>query len=522
MNMHEKTDYQIITLTSDILQCIDEALKQLVCISTCKHLLITEKDLRENRIAFSNTIQNLKKGDHILGHRVISQEEMLRLQDSVESLRQISQADHSDMQKEVLKIIDDAIACDASDIHFVKKDQRTLVLFRCLGDLDPETSPRLIQTADWGLSAMRCIYQSMTDVSGTQFSTSEPQDASMDRGRLPPSLFGARVATTPIFSGHYMVIRLLYKGATTKSLAELGYTKAHINCFEYALRNPSGIILIAGVTGSGKTTTLATALSKVYDTSEGKLNILTVEDPVEFILPARQIAVTAEGDDQRKAAYGRAVKATMRLDPDVCMISELRDETTIMQAIQLALTGHQVFSTVHALDTTSILPRLEMYGIPREVLADNKLITALIAQTLVKKLCPYCKISHDDALESKAIEEKYVRHLNGVIDTDRAKYRGPGCEECNHTGYIGRTVLAEVVLPDAKYMQHYREGNRIAMRDHAFTHCGWTSRHEHARILVREGVIDPRDAETAIGPLTADRIESDHTITQSEIMGMFG
>ena len=209
MNMHEKTDYQIITLTSDILQCIDETLKQLVCISTCKHLLITEKDLRENRIAFSNTIQNLKKGDHILGHRVISQEEMLRLQDSVESLRQISQADHSDMQKEVLKIIDDAIACDASDIHFVKKDQRTLVLFRCLGDLDPETSPRLIQTADWGLSAMRCIYQSMTDVSGTQFSTSEPQDASMDRGRLPPSLFGARVATTPIFSGHYMVIRLI-------------------------------------------------------------------------------------------------------------------------------------------------------------------------------------------------------------------------------------------------------------------------------------------------------------------------
>ncbi|WP_161803931.1 GspE/PulE family protein [Gulbenkiania mobilis] len=522
MNMKDKTDHQIITPDEAIIESIDETLRQHVCISTCKHLLITEEKLKENRLAFSNTIQNLKKGDHILGYRIISMEEMMRLQDSVESLRQITTADHSDMQKEVLKIIDDAIACSASDIHFVKKDQRTLVLFRCLGDLDPETSPRLSQTADWGMSAMRCIYQSMTDVSGTQFSTSEPQDASMDRNRLPPSLFGARIATTPIFSGHYMVIRLLYKGATTKTLAELGYTKAHIHCLEYALRNPSGIVLIAGVTGSGKTTTLATALNKVYDASEGKVNIVTVEDPVEFILPARQIAVTAEGDDARKAAYGRAVKATMRLDPDVCMISELRDETTIMQAIQLALTGHQVFSTVHALDTTSILPRLEMYGIPREVLADNKLITALVAQTLVKKLCPACKISHEDAIEIKAIEERYVRHLNGVIDTDKVKYKGAGCSQCNHTGYSGRTVLAEVVLPDAKYMQHYRDGNRIAMRDHAFTHCGWISRHEHARNLVQDGVIDPRDAEAAIGPLTADRIESDHTITQSEIMGMWG
>lgn len=511
-------EMRAIALTAEMVNLLPQSLLSLVVITADGQLVTTREAKTANVIVFNSTEQKLKAAGFIKGSTVlVSQEEFNALQNEASSMKP-DEIDHSDMQREIVGLIEKGVAAHASDIHIVVKNGRTIVLFRCLGDLDPENKPRMQQSADWGMSAMRCIYQSMTDVSGIQFSTTEPQDASMDRERLPDSLFGGRIATTPIFGGHYMVIRLLYSGASAKTLQELGYNRKQIACIEYAMSVPYGIILLAGTTGSGKTTTLASCLEKKYTDAGGQINIVTVEDPVEFILPGRQLAVTAENDEGRAQAYGRAVKAMMRLDPDVGMISELRDRATIEQAIQLALTGHQVFSTVHAIDTTSILPRMEMYGVSREILADNKLITALVAQSLVKKLCDHCKVKAEEKA-SESNNWRYMDHLAKCeIDTARVYYRGSGCEKCNQTGYDGRTVLAEVVIPDAKYMQHYRDGDRIKMRDHAFKTSNWVSRHQHAREKIDHGIVDPRDVEAAIGPLTSDLYESDSVVSMSEIV----
>lgn len=514
--LNSSNEMRAIAMTEDICAMVPEILRPHIALSAEGHLLITQEKIDANKFVFLSTEQRLRQAGVVKTLRTVSSKELADFQSKAEELVSES-VDSSDMQKEVINIIDAGIKEKASDIHVIVRNGRTSILFRCLGELDNITHARYTHSAEWGMSAMRCIYQSMTDVSGIQFSTTEPQDASMARDRLPSELFGGRIATTPTFNGHYMVIRLLYRGANTKTLAELGYNEKQIKCIEYVMSNPSGIILFAGTTGSGKTTTIASCLEKLYQNHDGQINIVTVEDPVEFVLPGNQITVTAESEDGRVKAYSRATKSFMRLDPDVCMISELRDKATIEQAIQMALTGHQVYSTVHAIDSTSILPRMEMYGISRDILADNKLVTALIAQTLVKKLCDSCKVPYN-AVDHAEITQDYAMHLSkSNIEAHRTFYKGKGCECCDGTGYDGRTVLAEVVIPDGKYMEYYRSGERTKMRDHAFKESQWVSRHQHAREKIQSGLVDPRDVEKSIGPLNSDLFESDNILTMNEI-----
>ncbi|MDN0082476.1 ATPase, T2SS/T4P/T4SS family [Crenobacter sp. SG2305] len=514
-------EVQLVQLNDNLIEDIPDSCKAFIALTNDGTLLVSDQKTRDIEFLSLRT-RWISNG--VIKKSITIEDSTLNkiLSDTTTVLSSNRTKDNqpaNDMQKQALAIIDEAIAVNASDIHIEKKNEQTRIYFRVNGDLDPESKPRYRNSAEFGIELMRCIYQAMTDISNEQFSLETPQDASFRRDILPDSLFGARIAHAPIFGGHYMVLRMLYRGNSTATFEELGFDKSQIKALDYMMRNPYGIILFGGITGSGKTTSIACALAEVIEINDGAINVLTTEDPVEFIIQgARQMAVTGEGHEERDKAYKSYLKAMMRMDPDVAMISELRDSASVMQAIQLALTGHQVWTTVHAIDTTIILPRLTMMGVSTDILADNHLITGLISQSLVKKLCPHCKQPIEEAAREGKVDRDYLYELNHAgIETDKVFIRGNGCHECGNLGHYGRTVLAEVVIPDATYMNHFRNGDRVGMRHHAFDTQRWMSRHQHARAKIGRGEVDPRDVEKTIGPITRDMIEADNVISIDEL-----
>ena len=245
-----------------------------------------------------------------------------------------------------------------------------------------------------------------------------------------------RVSTVPTMYGESIVMRLLDKKSIQLELASLGFSDQNLQCIQTQLKQPHGVLLVTGPTGSGKTTTLYAALNQL-NTSASK--ILTVEDPVEYEL---------EGINQIQAnpkiglSFSDALRSIVRQDPDIIMIGEMRDAETARIAIQSALTGHLVLSTIHTNDAGSAITRLMDMGIEDYLLTSS--VNGIIAQRLVRRLCTHCRQEKTVLLE--IIQELQLRkyQAQGEIKLWRAQ----GCESCNNTGYKGRSAIHEVLVLD--------------------------------------------------------------------------
>lgn len=245
-----------------------------------------------------------------------------------------------------------------------------------------------------------------------------------------------RVSTTPSIHGESVVLRILDRGALALDFTELGFDAEYLDPFLAVLRRPHGIVLVTGPTGSGKTTTLYTALTQI-NTPDTK--ILTVEDPVEYVLAGiNQVQVMpAIG-----LTFASALRSFLRQDPDIMMVGEIRDLETAQIAIQAALTGHLVLSTVHTNDAASAMTRLLDMGIEEYLLTST--INGVLGQRLVRRLCPACREPYD---ASPALLERL-----GLAPAEAVTmlYRPTGCQACNGTGYHGRTMILELlVMTDA-------------------------------------------------------------------------
>jgi general secretion pathway protein E len=285
-----------------------------------------------------------------------------------------------------------------------------------------------------------------------------PQD-----GRIKLQMLGKeldlRVSTIPTLYGESVVIRLLDKEATVLDFTALGFVGKHYEKFLDVLAQPHGIILITGPTGSGKSTTLYTAL-KQLNTAERK--IITVEDPVEYQL---------EGINQIQAKpqiglnFATALRSIVRQDPDVIMIGEMRDIETARIAVQSALTGHLVLSTLHTNDAAGGVTRLLDMGMEEYLLSST--VNGILAQRLVRKLCPYCKESH--TVEPSVAEELKLRKFQP--EGELIFYKAVGCNACNGLGYRGRMAIIEfLVMSDALrrlIMTHAEAGeiHRLAIEE---------------------------------------------------------
>lgn len=424
----------------------------------------------------------------------------------------------SDMQTAALNLFTQAVKMRASDIHIrATKNFRTEIRFRVHNDLEfiREDSP------EFGIKLMSSIYQSMTDVSDANFEEMSTQDARIsDKKKLPPMLDGIRIATTPSVNGNVMVMRLLYNDSVNDNdLEKRGYHPTQVDAIELMKHRPTGINIIAGPTGSGKSTTLQCVLSSIIEETNQRKHVITVEDPPEYPIPgAVQTPVTnADSEESRSAAFQRSIKAAMRLDPDIIMIGEVRDAASARLAIQAAMTGHQVWTTVHANNAMAILDRLLDLNVPIELLTDPTIVSGLSCQRLLKVLCPHCKKSLSDKDVEARYSERDLSRIYQIGRLDNIHVVGEGCEHCRHTGIAGRTVVAETIICDHKIMQYLRKRDKIEAINYWKREQGGMTMIEHAIQKVCLGLVDPFQAEDVVGPLTMAKIESDYSIDSQEI-----
>jgi type IV pilus assembly protein PilB len=324
-------------------------------------------------------------------------------------------------------LMSQAVKCRASDIHIEPQEKSTVVRMRVDGILRDMVPPaKKMQAAV--IARIKIIAR--MDIAERRL----PQD-----GRFKMKISGraidVRVSTIPTIYGEKVVMRILDASAVNHNLDELGLEPERLKELKNELRQPHGIIIVTGPTGSGKSTTLYSALSYLKDPTK---NITTVEDPVEYRLAGiNQIQVKPEIE----LDFARCLRAILRQDPDIVLIGEIRDKETVEIAIKASLTGHLVLSTFHTNDAPSAISRLLHMGIERYLLASA--LNMVIAQRLVRRICDHCK-------EPVQLSEEAIKHLG--ISKEQAKnsvfYHGRGCPACGQTGYLGRLPIFEFLDVD--------------------------------------------------------------------------
>lgn len=422
-------------------------------------------------------------------------------------------ASRTRIQKKAKDLFSSAAQQDASDIHISIEGRTARVKYRIHGLLKEEAQWNPLE-ADQFIST---VYTTMCDVSDSYFNRTIAQNARISsREYLPNSVFGVRVATSQQTEGLYVVFRLLYqqKDIDNLEIEQLGYTTRDMNIIEKMKQKPTGINIIVGSTGSGKSTTLQLVLSKIIKETMGQKNVITVEDPPEYpIKGAIQIPVAnAKGDIERKDKFNQAITAAMRLDPDIIMLGEMRDEASSKLGLRAAMTGHQVWTTLHANSVFGALDRLIDYDISLDMLADPMILTGIIYQTLVQTLCDDCKIP----LSSINLDDKENIKIKQCLDRlsyiakeegrendylNNIHIRGKGCPKCNSGphGVIGRTVVAEILYPDEKILEMIRKNKKEEAREYWLKVLKGKPVSYQAGILSMEGNVDPIMAEDKVG-----------------------
>jgi general secretion pathway protein E/type IV pilus assembly protein PilB len=261
-----------------------------------------------------------------------------------------------------------------------------------------------------------------------------PQDGRFTKN-YNSKIYDFRVSTVPTLHGESVALRILDQEKILLRMTELGMSEYNLKRFEKLIHSPYGIVFVTGPTGSGKTTTLYAALNEIKGVDK---KIITVEDPVEYEIPLiQQIPVNAKIG----MTFATALRSILRQDPDIIMIGEVRDTETLESAIQASLTGHLVLATLHTNDAPSAITRMEQMGAENYMIADS--LIGVVAQRLVRKICPYCKTEY---FPSKEELEMIKPFLNEEINF----FKGSGCKECEFTGYIGREMISEILVINDK------------------------------------------------------------------------
>lgn len=319
----------------------------------------------------------------------------------------------------------DAVKRGASDIHFEPEHAFLRIRYRIDGVLH---QVRSLHKTYWPGIAVRLKVVSGMDIAETR----APQD-----GRLNINLGGRpidfRVASHPTIHGENIVLRVLDREKSIISMDRMGLREETLGELKLMMTRPEGIMIVTGPTGSGKTTTLYSLLSHLNNET---VNIMTLEDPVEYpVTMMRQTSVA----EVNKVDFANGIRSIMRQDPDIILVGEIRDADTATMAFRAAMTGHQVFSTLHTNSALGTFPRLADIGVSPDIMAGN--IIGVVAQRLVRVLCPHCKEAHTPRDEERKL-------LNLTPSADATIYRHVGCKRCNYTGYRGRMAIMELLRID--------------------------------------------------------------------------
>ncbi|MBI4654637.1 MAG: type II secretion system ATPase GspE [Nitrospirae bacterium] len=362
-----------------------------------------------------------------------------------------------------------AIENRASDIHIEPFEDELKVRFRIDGVLyDIESIPKRLQAA----IVSRIKIMARLNIAERRL----PQDGRI-KLKVNEKEIDMRVSTIPVLYGESVVMRILHKEGIVIDLDKLGFSTEILSAFNHLIKKPNGIILVTGPTGSGKTTTLYAALDKINSPEK---KIITVEDPIEYYLKGvNQIQVKP----QIGLNFANTLRHMVRQDPDIILIGEVRDMETAEIAIQSALTGHLVFSTLHTNDASSAITRLLDMGIENFLLSST--IRGILAQRLVRVICPACK-----EVDLSIADREELKILG--ISSDAPLYRGKGCEKCASTGYYARIGIFELLVVS-------NEIRRLILRNADSNEIREAARRLGMKTLIEDGVEKIKAGITTLG-----------------------
>ena len=378
-----------------------------------------------------------------------------------------SKAEDASIIRFVNQFLKDAIELRASDIHLEPFEDELRIRYRIDGVLQEVPVPAQIKRFQPAIVS-RVKILSHLNIAEKRL----PQDGRI-KVRIEDAEVDIRVSIIPMLHGEAVVMRLLRQNSTLRGMKDLGMDARELSCFDHVLQLPHGIVLVTGPTGSGKTSTLYTALNAINDTER---KIITIEDPIEYQLRGvNQIQV----NEKSGLTFGRGLRSILRHDPDVILIGEIRDAETAQIAVQASLTGHLVFSTLHTNDAAGACTRLVDMGVEPYLVASS--LEAVLAQRLVRVLCKQCKVV-DDSPTAQTFKARLG------IPASHPTYRSVGCRECRNTGFHGRHAIYEwmdssneirqLILRNASTDEIRDAGRRDGMR--TLAEDGWR--------LVRQGV----------------------------------
>lgn len=470
------------------------------------------------------------------------------------------------VSKEVNDLFIKAVTAGTSDIHLEVRKGFARIRARINGRISNFYSTSFAETTgyEWG----RVIYQVMSAVSNATFNPKTQQDA------LVVGIFGnekrkvklrVRVATNPTEpSGFDMTMRLLIIQDSKKPLTldQLGYNRKLVHAIKQSIAQPVGLTIIAGTTGSGKSTTLQNILLNKINERNGEIKVITVEDPPEYFIPgASQVPVIRDEKGDATQGFSKAIKAAMRSDPDVIMVGEIRDNQSAQLTVQAVQSGHQVLSTIHAQSALGIINRIENLEVGRDILGSPEFIAGLIYQKLLPILCPHCSLKMSEhGIPNKYTLEKIIEDQNIIAQHDIVKYtkmnkhkvnfvrflqdlkvikssdaemifeeyymknseeekemflkrineyygnineldirfQGTGCEHCKD-GIKGRTVVAEVVRPDLHMLELITQKRDSELLTYWRKSMGGRFAAEDAYDKIKTGTVSPIDVEHELG-----------------------
>lgn len=409
--------------------------------------------------------------DHFYGNSEvkIAAEQYAKEREQIEQAQQEGlfdeEVNNSPIVQIVRNMLEKAARQRASDVHIEAQEKSIRVRFRIDGVL--------YERDTYDIHLLAAIIARIKIMGGMDIAEKrKPQD-----GRITMFIdrkeYDIRVSVLPTVYGEKCVLRLAQKKSLAKNKSELGFSQSELELFNDMLKNPNGIILITGPTGSGKSTTMYTLL---HELNHEDVNIITVEDPVESSMDGvNQVQVNPKAE----LTFANALRSILRQDPDIIMIGEIRDAETAEIAVQASITGHLVVSTLHTNSAAGTITRLIDMGVESYLLADA--MVGVIAQRLVRRLCPKCRVAYQ-------ADDDEIKLLNGQEREPLTLYRALGCPHCNNTGYIERIGIYEImrITPELRNAISHRastqEINRIALEQ------GMNTLTMSAARMVREGI----------------------------------
>ncbi|MCX7705903.1 MAG: ATPase, T2SS/T4P/T4SS family, partial [bacterium] len=412
-----------ITLSDDTLVVAMQDPADIVAIDTIKR--ITGKKIKVVRADEREILERIERyymDSGNLTETIAALEEETETTEEVDVNQLKLAAEDAPIVKFVNSIFMQAIEKRATDIHLEPRQDGVSLRFRIDGVLHEMQAPP--KSAYSGIVTRLKIISSL-DIGERRL----PQDGRI-RIVVGPKELDIRISTLPTIFGEKIVMRLLDKDTVLLGMQQLGFEPEELNIFKEALMKPYGMIIVTGPTGSGKTTTLYAGLSFI---NSPDINIITIEDPVEYAIPGiNQVQVKPKIG----LTFPAILRTLLRQDPDVIMVGEIRDLETAQIAVQASLTGHLVISTLHTNDTVSTITRLSYMGVESYLLADS--LNLILAQRLIRKICPSCKEEDPDA-------EEFLKKQGIFFDENIKLYKGRGCQDCDNTGYYGRIAVYELL-----------------------------------------------------------------------------